>query len=43
MMEHYVIGEPDDIANMVLMLCSDATSWVTGQTIPVNGGYSFAL
>jgi 2-hydroxycyclohexanecarboxyl-CoA dehydrogenase len=46
MMEQYVIrrlGEPDDIANMVLMLCSDASSWVTGQTIPVNGGYSLAL
>ena len=46
MMEHYVIrrlGEPEDVANMVLMLCSDATSWVTGQTIPVNGGYSFAM
>lgn len=46
MMEHYVIrrlGEPEDVANMVLMLCSDASSWVTGQTIPVNGGFSFAL
>ena len=45
MMEHYVIrrlGEPDDIATMVLILCSDAASWVTGQTVPVNGGYSFA-
>jgi NAD(P)-dependent dehydrogenase (short-subunit alcohol dehydrogenase family) len=23
-------------------LCSDAASWITGQTYPVNGGYSFA-
>lgn len=41
----YVIrrfGEPDDVANMVLFLASDATSWVTGQTYPVNGGYAFS-
>jgi 3-oxoacyl-[acyl-carrier protein] reductase len=42
----YVIrrfGTPDDVANMVLFLCSDAASWITGQTYPVNGGYAFAL
>ncbi len=41
----YVIrrfGRPDDVANMALFLCSDAASWITGQTYPVNGGYSFA-
>ncbi len=41
----YVIrrfGQPEDIANMALFLCSDAASWITGQTYPVNGGYSFA-
>ena len=41
----YVIrrfGKPDDVANMTLFLCSDAASWITGQTYPVNGGYSFA-
>jgi len=46
MMEKYIIrrpGKPDDVANMVLYLASDAASWVTGQTYPVNGGYSFAL
>ena len=36
-------GEPDDIANMALFLASDASSWITGQTYPVNGGYSFGL
>jgi 3-oxoacyl-[acyl-carrier protein] reductase len=41
----YVIrrfGKPDDVANMALFLCSDAASWITGQTYPVNGGYTFA-
>jgi 2-hydroxycyclohexanecarboxyl-CoA dehydrogenase len=37
------IGEPEDAANMILFLSSDASSWITGQTIPVNGGYSFAM
>ena len=41
----YVIrrfGEPSDVANMVLFLASDAASWVTGQTYPVNGGFAFS-
>jgi len=41
----YVIrrfGKPDDVAYMTLFLCSDAAAWITGQTYPVNGGYSFA-
>ena len=37
------LGEPTDVANMVLFLASDASSWVTGQTYPVNGGFTFAL
>ncbi len=36
-------GEPQDVSGMVVFLCSDAASWITGQTYPVNGGYSFAL
>ena len=31
-------GEPDDIANAILFLASDLASYVTGQTIHVNGG-----
>jgi 3-oxoacyl-[acyl-carrier protein] reductase len=45
MMKSYVIrrlGEPDDAANMILFLGSDAASWITGQTYPVNGGYAFS-
>lgn len=36
-------GKPDDVAAMTLFLCSEAASWITGQTYPVNGGYSFAV
>jgi 2-hydroxycyclohexanecarboxyl-CoA dehydrogenase len=45
-LEKYVIrrpGRPDDVANMVLFLASDASSWITGQVYPVNGGFTFAL
>jgi 2-hydroxycyclohexanecarboxyl-CoA dehydrogenase len=45
-LERYIIrrlGEPSDVANMVLFLASGASDWVTGQTYPVNGGFSFAL
>lgn len=44
--EKYIIrrpGEPSDIANMVLFLASDASSWISGQTYPVNGGFTLAL
>ncbi len=33
-------GQPDDVVGTVVMLCSDAAAWTTGQTYPVNGGYS---
>ncbi|CAB4894338.1 MAG: SDR family oxidoreductase [Actinobacteria bacterium] len=34
------LGTPEDIAPAVLLLVSDEGSWITGQTIPVNGGYA---
>ncbi|MBL4826446.1 MAG: SDR family oxidoreductase [Spongiibacteraceae bacterium] len=46
MMANYVIrrpGRPNDIANMALFLASDASSWITGQTYPVSGGFTFGL
>jgi 3-oxoacyl-[acyl-carrier protein] reductase len=32
------LGNPSDIANTVNFLCSDKASYITGQTIHVNGG-----
>lgn len=32
------LGEPQDIANAALWLCSPASSWVSGQIINVHGG-----
>jgi 3-oxoacyl-[acyl-carrier protein] reductase len=37
------LGTPDDVAPAVLFLASDASAWITGQVIPVNGGYSYTL
>jgi 3-oxoacyl-[acyl-carrier protein] reductase len=32
------LGFPEEIANTALFLCSDAASWITGQTVTVDGG-----
>jgi NAD(P)-dependent dehydrogenase (short-subunit alcohol dehydrogenase family) len=32
------LGVPEDIANAVVFLCSDAASWITGHTLVVDGG-----
>jgi NAD(P)-dependent dehydrogenase (short-subunit alcohol dehydrogenase family) len=36
------LGEPEDIAHLVVFLASDRASWITGQAISVNGGYATA-
>jgi NAD(P)-dependent dehydrogenase (short-subunit alcohol dehydrogenase family) len=32
------MGEVDDLVGTMLFLCSDAASWMTGQTLVVDGG-----
>jgi 3-oxoacyl-[acyl-carrier protein] reductase len=34
------LGEPADIANGVLFFVSERSSWVTGQTISIDGGHA---
>ena len=36
------LGEPDDIANAVLFLCTDQSSYINGETLHVNGGMYMA-
>ncbi len=35
-------GEPEEVASVVLMLATDDTSYVTGQTIMVDGGHQLS-
>lgn len=32
-------GEPDELVGALLLLCSDAGRWITGQVINVDGGF----
>ena len=34
------IGKSDDIANLVMFLCSSKSSFISGQSITVDGGLS---
>jgi gluconate 5-dehydrogenase len=36
-------GKAEDIGNAVVYLCSEAASYVTGVTLPVDGGAAFAF
>ena len=33
------VGRPEEIASAVLWMCSDAASYITGQSISVDGGF----
>lgn len=34
------VGSPGDVAGAVLFLCSAQASWITGQTLPIDGGFT---
>jgi 3-oxoacyl-[acyl-carrier protein] reductase len=36
------LGRPEDPAALIALLASEAASWITGQVIPVDGGYVMA-
>lgn len=37
------LGQPVDVAQMVAFLASDLTGYITGQVIPINGGYALGF
>ena len=36
------MGKPEEVASTVVFLCSDAASYITGQPIVMDGGYTAA-
>lgn len=39
-MHPFGLGVPDDIAKAAVMLASEDASWITGVSLPVDGGYT---
>ena len=33
------VGQPDDVARVILFLASDEAAWVTGQIVDASGGF----
>jgi NAD(P)-dependent dehydrogenase (short-subunit alcohol dehydrogenase family) len=36
-------GPPEDLVGTLLLLCSDAGRWITGQSYSVDGGWIMRL
>ncbi len=36
------VGKPEEVADIVVFLCSEKSRWITGQVVVVDGGYSLA-
>jgi len=34
------IADPNEIANLVVFLCSDQSSFMTGTLVPIDGGFT---
>jgi 3-oxoacyl-[acyl-carrier protein] reductase len=32
------VGEPEEVARLIVYLASDAASWMTGAIVPIDGG-----
>ena len=37
-----ILAQPDEIAKVILFLCSDQNTYITGQNIIVDGGFTNA-
>jgi len=37
------LGQPEDIANVVALLCRDEAAWICGQVVLADGGYSIVM
>ena len=33
------IGTPDEVADLIVWLCSDKASFITGVHVPIDGGF----